>query len=345
MVKLKASGRRTLKIVTIVVCVLLGLTAIAVILESRLDSIFRSRYDEQLDTLTGFDATVGSAQVFALDRSFEFHDIVVRKQSGGAEEPYFRVDTMRVELTGSWLRSSSRMVVTLTKPIFHLVKGGEHEQLKPDPEWRSKISADLPYEADELVIRDGKVVFVDTQRDRTWKVSVSGSAKHLVAGADPDDPKRVHVGVTAELESGGQAMGSIETKTGMKDPPFDLRAAVRDIPIEQVEGMFRERFGLSVSTGLLTVMLNASGENGQFRGDFLPILERLDLKNKSGRDSIKSQIGEWVAHKLEDPLGGQSARVEIAGTYGSKGMSVRVQGDPSVIQQQLVEGIAARLKN
>lgn len=241
--------------------------------------------------LAGMDEYSGHVEKVNLSLwrgAYALQNLVIEKSSGDVPVPF--LEAPAVEIALDWrnlFRGQILADVSFESPIVHFVDGsGEHDsQAGVGVDWRGRLEELAPTRLDEVVIRDGTLVFhnfvseppVDLKATR-----VAASIRNLTNVRDAEGRRVAELTATAILLDSGrlECEAHFDPFDEMKE--FSLALRVLEIDLTQVNDLAMAYANLDFESGNGELVLELEATDGSIAGYAKPLFQQLQIFSWEG---------------------------------------------------------------
>jgi hypothetical protein len=280
-----------------------------------LEAIIGRGLARRLDTLAGYESSVGAVELDFPTGRMSFFDVTLTKTGGTVDTPFVAVERLDIVVEQSAVDSDipTYKAVTLHRPSLVFVTGEDEasSQLRFDPLWQDKVSV-LPYPTDRIVVKGGRVEYRDDTTDPP--TSLYAADIDLVVDnlgrARADTIRRA-----APLRATARAMdiSTLRVEADLSPGAVPIDASVRvhmdPLPLRELNDLLRGRMQVDVSGGTLAVAADVDAFEGRVRGTVSPALPGIAVIG-SKEVEFQRPIRELMLERRLRRLDGKSLAVD-----------------------------------
>jgi hypothetical protein len=267
----RQAKRRLLVVLAVVVVVLIGLRL-------ALPTIVERYVNRVLDRSPDYDGHVTDVDIALIRGAYVIDGLLVEKTEGKAPVPF--LDIERIDLSVEWralLDGAFVAEVELQHPKVNFVGGsGAQNQAGGDTDWRETVKDLVPLEINRFAVVDGEVHYVDPTARPKVDVEVMDlqlEAYNLTNSEDLSGSLVATVEATGKPLNLGDFRLQASVDPYADTPTFDLDAAIRRVPLKQMNDFIKAYGKLDVEAGTMDVFTELAAENGKFSGYLKPLLK------------------------------------------------------------------------
>lgn len=217
-----SKGRLNLRIA--LVCFLLVLIGARLALPFLL-----TRYvNDRLDSLRGFEGTVGAIRVNLFKEAYTVYDLRLNKTGGEIPVPFLAADNM--ELALEWremLRGNLTGTVAFEEARLNFVMGAteQEKQTGIDRRWTETLDSLHPFTINRFDVRQSVIRYADPHRSQPvdiYLTNVTATATNLTNVQDKNSELSARLFATARTTGGGNLKIDLRIDPLAKSPEFKL---------------------------------------------------------------------------------------------------------------------------
>lgn len=281
-----------------------------------LEAIIARGFTRRLDTIAGYQSTLGRLEIDFPSGRLSFFDVELTKTGGAVDTPFVSVARLDIVVEQSATDSEipTYKAVTLFEPSIVFVTGATEatSQLRFDPLWQDKVSV-LPYPTDRIEVIGGRVEYRNDTTDPPTSLYVADIDLRVdnLGRARVDTVRRA-----APLEARGRVMDisplTVEAHLSPGAVPIDasVRLHMDPLPLRELNDLLRARMQIDVTGGTLAVTAELDAYEGRVHGTVNPNLRRIAV---IGSKEIEFQrpIREFMLERRLRKLEGKSLAVDF----------------------------------
>jgi uncharacterized protein YhdP len=316
--------RTSVKVLLVVAVVFIGVRL-------ALPAIIKSRINAKLETLEGWDASVGDVDLALLRGG-----LVLRGIKAKGKNSSLTASVARTAVNISWgnlLRRRLVASVDISRPkasmtVHRADKAKAKEAAKETGKKAEIVFPNLkdffPFRIDRFAVHDGEITVKEDELE-TKVTDLFFIVKDLT-NLEKGSRARGEAGAT--LEKGGTARMDFHLDPSARPPDFSLAVAVKQVELSALNPLLRAEFGVDVDKGKFELVAEATSTAGGFKGYVKPFIEDLKMnptggKGKSAGKVVKEAVVGAVASVLKNKKSNAvAAKVPFEGRYDDPNMSV-----------------------
>lgn len=281
-----------------------------------LEAIIARGFTRRLDTLAGYESSVGRLELDFPSGRMSFFDVALKKTGGALDTPFVSIARLDIVVEQSAVDSEilTYKAITLYQPSLVFVTG-ENEttsQLRFDPLWQDKVSV-LPYPTDRIVVIDGRVEY----RDDTTNPPTSLYAADIDLRVDNLGRARVDtVRRAAPLVATARAMdiSELRVEADLSPGALPIDVAVRlhldPLPLRELNDLLLGRMQVDVTGGTLAIAADLDAYEGRVHGTVSLALPGIAVIG-SKEVEFERPIREFMLERRLRKLHGKSLGVDF----------------------------------
>lgn len=323
------------------------LVVVLAALRAALPSIVRSRINDSLSRVEGWDARVGDVDLALLRGSLVLRDI---EAEGKGTKVKASVSSAAINI--SWSQLLRRRLVAsvdIRRPRGSMtVRRADKEKAKAASkkiEEKAEIVfpnlKDLfPFRIDRFAVRDGELVV--TEGDLSSKLTGVYFSVDGLTNIGKDARASGEAG--AEVSGGGTARLDFHLDPSSRPPAFDFAVAVKKVELAALNPLLRAEFGMDVDKGVFELVAEATSTGGGFHGYVKSFVEDLRMGPTGGKGGgalkvIKEAVVGAVAAVLKNrSTDAVAAKVPFEGRYDDPDIGVW-EALASVLRNAFIQGL------
>ena len=313
----------------------------------------RAYVQDVLTSVEDYEVRIGDVDVVLWRGGYEVEDLVVVERERNDESP--TVVAERLDLTVQWLALASGRVVGEARFVRPVVRWAEKPaQPKPDVEeeaedWRAGLEALVPFELNRVAVIDGKVTFLDADREKPFDLvleGLEGELLDLTNAQDADDPIPADVWINARTTGNGRLRAFYRFSPWSEQQRFDLDLLWSSVELTALNDVLESTVGMDVEDGTLTLALELAGKDGRMRGYLKPVIEDLQVVSWNDLDEpeeifqgLVEVLASIPAEIFENqPRNRLAARITIEGP--TEGATLDVLGSiPTILENAFIRAL------
>lgn len=280
-----------------------------------LEAIIARGFTRRLDTLAGYESTIGRVELDFPTGRMSFFDIALTKTSGEVDTPFVSVARLDIVVEQSAVDSEipTYKAITLYQPSLVFVTGTTEatSQLRFDPLWQDKVSV-LPYPTDRIVVIDGRVEYRDDTTDPPTSLYAANIELHVdnLGRARADTIRRA-----APLRASARVMDisplRVEADLSPGAVPIDasVRLHMEPLPLRELNDLLRGRMQVDVTGGTLAFEADLDAFEGRVHGTVSPALPGIAVIG-SKEVEFQRPLREFMLERRLRKLHGKSLAVD-----------------------------------
>jgi hypothetical protein len=239
----------------------------------------RAYVNRVIDRVPEFQGTIAGLDLNLWRGAYEIEGIRLEKLSGGVAQPFF--EAKRIDLSIQWgalLSGALVGEVAIERPIVSFVQAESEErsQTGVDRSWQERFAELLPLRINRFTVRDAEVRLQILHSEPTVDLFIDDL--HIVA----TNLTNVHEQgspFVARVEAAGRPFGLGQLEASLLLDPttrplrFDLEAALRGVPMIELNDLFVAFGNFDVERGRLDVYAEFAAAQGRVEGYVKPVLE------------------------------------------------------------------------
>ncbi|HEY3754765.1 MAG TPA: DUF748 domain-containing protein [Opitutaceae bacterium] len=336
---LKRNPRRVEIIVGIIVVVLIGIRL-------ALPAILLRVINHRLADIGPYSGHVQDVGIHVLHGGYSMGHLVIRKVGGTSNEPFVLADDITFTVSyHDLLRGhfTSNIVITRGGINFENSAAPQTQQNlgsektakgapKPSRSWQDAVTDLFPLKIGHLEMVHSQIHYRD--KTATPQINLSIDDLSLTANGLQNRPDPKAGPLPATITANGSTIGGghfhlvIHIAPLASEPHFDLRLAVEQIDLTQLNPFLLSSANVDVGKGTLALYAEINAVNGNFKGYIKPLLTNLDFhdhndEKKSPVQLIWKDMVAAVTRLLRDrthkqvativPISGQFSHTETVG--------------------------------
>lgn len=326
---------------------LLGAAVVLAAVRAALPSIVRSRINDSLSRVEGWDARVGGVDLALLRGGLVLRDI--RAEGKGTK---VKASVARAAVNVSWSQLLRRRLVAsvdLSRPRGAMtVRRADKEKMKAASRKLEKEARivfpnlkDLfPFRIDRFAVRDGELLVAEGELSSKLTgvyFSVDGLTN---IGKDA----RASGEAGAEVSGGGTARLDFHIDPSARPPAFDFTLAVKKVQLAALNPLLRAGFGMDVEKGLFELVAEATSTGGGFHGYVKSFVEDLKMGPTGGegggamkvlKEAVVGAVAAVLKNRKTDAVAG---KVPFEGRYDDPDIGVW-EALASVLRNAFITGL------
>ncbi len=279
MARVMAAMRKRRAAVLILLLLILGLVALRVALPGIVERQINARMAEMGD-YTGRVDRVGLA---IWRGAYSLRGLQVEKRAGEIPVPLLSAPSVDISL--SWrdlLRGGIVAEVRFEQPTVHFVdgSGAENSQAGLGVDWRQRLDDLVPIRVDDVLIRDGTVVFHNFVSDPPVDLKatqVDAAIRNLTNVRDTEGRRVAEMEATATLFDSGRLETEARFDPFGRIDEFSFALRVLEIDLTQVNDLARAYANLDFESGNGEFVLELEAAEGQLSGYAKPLFQQLQI--------------------------------------------------------------------
>lgn len=262
----------------------LGLFAVFLVgLRVALPGFVERQINARLVEMGEYSGHIDGVSISLWRGAYSLRHLVIEKRSGEVPVPFLEAPALEIALDWRNLfRGQVLANVSFESPVVHFVDGsGEDDsQAGGGVDWREQLEDLVPTHLDEVVIRDGTLVFhnfiseppVDLQATR-----VDASIRNLTNVRDAEGRRVAELTATATLLDSGklETEAHFDPFAGAEEFSFALR--VLDIDLVQVNELARAYANLDFESGNGELVVELEATEGRLSGYAKPLFQQIQI--------------------------------------------------------------------
>lgn len=318
--------RRRLNLQIAFVCFLLVLIGARVALPFVL-----VRYvNDRLDSLQGFEGSVGAIRVNLFKGAYTVFDLRLFKTGGEIPVPFLAAEKM--ELALEWrevLRGNLTGTVAFEAARLNFVMGPteQEKQTGIDRRWSQTLDSLHPFTINRFDVRKGVIRYADPHRSPPvdiYLTNVTATATNLTNVQNKESELPARLFATAGTTGGGKLKIDLRIDPLAKAPEFKLAGSITALDLPALNDFLKSYVNADAESGRFWLFLNVAASGGRYQGIAKPFLinantlglSELDEQSilQSFWEGLVGAISEIFENQLTDRL---ATRVQIEGTFQS----------------------------
>jgi hypothetical protein len=284
-------SRRTLKVATVVIVLLLVLRLSAAL-------VVKYEINKRLAHIPDYSGHVDGLSLHIWRGAYSMTGVRITKSNGKVSEPFFSAD--RINFSVAWRelfkgRLVSAIYARNVNLVFVEAATSDDSQLAADSRWQDVINDLFPIDITFLEIRGGVLRYVDKTQNPKVDISIrdlSISATGLQNRATPQEGD-----MPAKIQISGVSIGDGNLKLFARleplaiEPHFQLAMEMNKVSLPALNDMLSAYAKVKVSEGQFDVVAQMAMANGHYEGYVKPFLTSVKFTNMDAEhDSLGRRI-------------------------------------------------------
>ena len=233
--------------------------------------------------------------------AYQIHYIDIRKTSGDVPVPFFSAPLVDLSVEWHALIFERAFVgnIEIHRPKMNLVNGPSEEsrQAPVDEPWAQKIKQLFPLKINRFAVHNGEIHYRDFSRNP--KVNLSLDRVQMVA-VNLTNSKKLSKSLIADIRIEGRPLGvgdapsQISLDPYAAKPTFAFNLEVKDVPLVKLNDFAKAYGNFTFNTGTLKVAMEASVNNGAYRGYVEPVFDHMSIFNPAKEDNPITAVWEAI---------------------------------------------------
>lgn len=270
--------------------VLMALVLALAVLRLMLPAIVERTVNSRLERMGDYRGHVDDVDLALWRGAYTLHALRIDKVDG--EVPVPLLEAPRTVISLSWrhlLRGAIVAEALFDQPTVHFVDGRQDadSQTGRGVDWRARLEALTPTRIDEVVIRDGRVVFHNFVSDPPVDIDMTGVDATVLnlTNVRNDEGERV-----AELTATATARGGARIESEARFDPIDRQGdfqfalRVLDIQLTEINDLAQAYANLDFESGNGELVMELEAVGGHLTGYAKPLFQ--DIQIFSWRNDI-----------------------------------------------------------
>ncbi|GGG52263.1 hypothetical protein GCM10011403_06820 [Pseudohongiella nitratireducens] len=330
------------------------------LLRAALPVALQSYVNRTLDRAEDYDGRVGNVDLSLLAGSYSIENIEIVKSNGLVQQPLFSTQQLRFSLLWSALLGGTIVgEVDLTQPVLNFVDStAEEERQSGAGEPWLNIANDLfPLRIDHLQIRDGRVVFLNSNASPPIDVSLQDInliALNIANSRDLAKELTTLVSATANTTGSGNLAFDVSLTPNTQLPTFDINLEASDIGLTDFENLLNYYAPFDLEAGELDLALEMASDAGELTGYMRPVLHNIDVFSWKGDveedgDGLFRNLAELFTGAITEIFENQASNqfateVEFSGTLDEPDIDT-FAAIAAILRNAFVDALEARIDN
>lgn len=280
-----------------------------------LEEIIAKGFVRRLDTLAGYESTVGAVEIDFPTGRMSFFDVALRKTGGSVDTPFVSVERLDIVVEQSAVDHEipTYKAVTLYRPSLVFVTGESEasSQLRFDPLWQDKVSV-LPYPTDRIVVKGGRVEYRDDTTDpptSLYAADIDLVVANLGRARTEPIRRAAPLRATARVMDISGLRVEADLSPGALPIDASVRVHLEPLPLRELNDLLRGRMQVDVTGGTLSVEADIDAFDGRVRGTVSPDLPGIAVIG-SKEVEFERPIREFMLERRLKKLDGRSLAVD-----------------------------------
>jgi hypothetical protein len=311
--------------------VLIAILAL-VVLRLMLPAIVERTVNTRLQRMGDYSGRVHDVDIALWRGAYTLHGLRIDKVDG--EVPVPLLDAPRTVISLSWrhlLRGRIVAEALFDQPTVHFVDGRQDgdSQTGRGVDWRARLEALTPTRVDEVVIRDGRVVFHNFVSEPPVDIDMTGveaTVRNLTNVRDEAGERVAELEVTGTARGGARIQSDARFDPIDRDGDFQFALRVLEIDLTEVNDLAQAYANLDFESGTGELILEIEADDGRLTGYAKPLFK--DIQIFSWRNDLADDksnpfriaweaVVEGVTTVFKNQPADQFAtRIEISGDLG-----------------------------
>lgn len=308
------------------------LLAALLLLRLLLPDLVRDTINARLASMGEYSGQVDEVGLAIWRGAYTLEGLRIIKDGGDVPVPL--LEAPAVDISVSWndlFRGAVVAEVGFQSPVLHFVDGftGGDSQTGTGVDWRTRLAGLVPIRIDEVVVREGRVVFHNFVSDPP----VTMEATQVEASVDNLTNVRAAEGDrVAELAATARLFGSADLEASASFDPigspdsFSFALRILDIDLTRINDLARAYAALDFESGNGEFVMELEARDRRLTGYAKPLLQNLQIFSwrsdvrEGSRNPLRiawEALAEGVTRVFRNPPADQfGTRIEIGGELG-----------------------------
>lgn len=312
--------------------VLAVLLAALLVLRLLLPGMARDAVNARLASMGEYSGQVDRVGLALWRGAYTLEGLRIVKDGDGVPVPL--LEAPEVDISVSWkdlFRGAVVAEVWFQSPVLHFVDGlsGSDSQAGTGVDWRARLAGLVPIRIDEVVVRDGRVVFHNFVSDPPVTLEatqVEASVDNLTNVRDGDGERVAELAATARLFGSADLEASASFDPIGSPDSFSFALRILDIDLTRINDLARAYAALDFESGNGEFVMELEARDRRLTGYAKPLLQNLqifswrsDVREGSGNpfriawEALAEGVTRIFRNAPADQFG---TRIEIGGELG-----------------------------
>jgi uncharacterized protein involved in outer membrane biogenesis len=304
-----------------------AVVAIVVVVHLYLAIWVRDYVNRKLSEIPGYRAEVHAITLHLWRGAYQIHNIDIKKTSGKVPVPFFSAPLVDLSVQWHALIFERAFVgeIEIHRAKMNLVQGRSEEtrQTEVDAPWAQKIKQLYPLKINRFVVRDGELRYRDFTSDP--KVNLGVDNVEMIA-TNLTNSKKLSQNLIADIRMEGRPLGEGKVRSQLSldpyaaRPTFALNLELSELPLVKLNDFAKAYGHFTFESGTLKLAIQASSENGAYKGYVEPVFDKMSIFNPETTDNPLTAIWEAILEGVtrivrNHPRDRFGTRVPFAGTF------------------------------
>ncbi len=290
--------------------------------ESVIERLIQRGYTRQLDSLVGYESSIGGVDVDFRTGLLLLRDVSIFRDTGLLEVPFFHVDELEVRFDESVVDAGieSYKHIVLRKPVLTFVahEDEDRRQMAFDPEWPTKVSS-LPFQTADLRIEDGTLRFIEHRGEQVQEVAILNiqlDGERMARNLSPPGERQ------ATIEGSGMVLGRSMARVSVEYEPMSEKGNTHfqfeldPLPLAILNPLARTHAGIDASAGTVGISATFDSFEGVVNAEVTLQAVAVQLIGENEK-SIEHPVRELLLTSRIRNLHGKKLGVEFERDYNT----------------------------
>lgn len=287
----------------------------------------RDYVNRKLSEIPGYRAHVAAVTLHLWRGAYQIHALNITKTDGKVPVPFFAAPLIDFSVQWRALIFERAFVgnIEINRPEINLVNGSSEEtrQAPVDAPWAQKVKQLFPLKINRFAVHDGEVRYRDfshTPKVNMWVDRVQMVATNLT------NSKKLSKSLIADLRVEGRPLGVGDVRSQISldpyaaKPTFAFNLELREMPLVKLNDFSKAYGHFTFDAGTLKVAMEASANNGAYRGYIEPVFDHMSIFNPAKEDNPITAVWEAILEGVtrivrNHPKDRFGTKVPFAGTF------------------------------
>jgi uncharacterized protein involved in outer membrane biogenesis len=287
----------------------------------------RDYVNRKLSEIPGYRAHVAAVTLHLWRGAYQIHGLDIRKTNGKVPVPFFSAPLIDLSVQWRALIFERAFVgnIEIHRPEINLVNGASEatRQAPVDEPWAQKIKQLFPLKINRFAVHDGEIRYRDFSHDpkvNLWVDDVQMVATNLT------NSKKLSKSLIADIRIEGRPLGVGDVRSQISldpyasKPTFAFNLELKEMPLVKLNDFAKAYGHFTFDAGTLKVAMEASANNGAYKGYIEPVFDHMSIFNPAKEDNPLTAVWEAILEGVtrivrNHPKDRFGTKVPFSGTF------------------------------